>query len=277
MFGRVSPSQKILIIRTLQETGHHVAMIGDGINDVLSITRADQGIALGEGSHASKAVAGLVLANSDFALLPETLEESRIIVRNLRCSCKMFLVKNVYSFLMIVVLFPGLLGLHYPFLPQQVTLLNFLSIGLPALVVAFSRGQSSGGSRMPYFPEVGWFVLRTGALFAGAGLLLLWLSVHAWGENLETQRTLLLSALILLGLTGMIRASTDGESRPRVAEVKFYVLPLVCVSLYLEVMYWPPSADFFRLTSLSSWQWILIAGVVMPVYALSLLTDRIHR
>jgi cation-transporting P-type ATPase E len=277
VFGRVSPSQKILIIQRLQEAGHHVAMIGDGINDVLSIKRADLGIALGEGSQASQVVAGLVLANNDFALLPEILDESRIIVRNIRCSCKMFLVKNVYSFLMIVVLFPGLLGLHYPFLPQQVTLLNFLSIGLPALVVAFSRGQSSGGSRMPYFHEVGWFALRTGILFAGAGLLLLWLSIHAWGENLETQRTLLLSALILLGLTGMIRASTDGESRPRVAEVKFYLLPLVCVALYLAVMYWPPSADFFRLTSLSSWQWVLAVGVVVPVYALSLLTDRIHR
>ena len=277
VFGRVSPDQKALILRTLQEAGHHVAMIGDGVNDVLSIKRADLGIALGEGSQASKAVASLVLANNDFALLPEALGEGRVIVRNLRRSCKLFLVKNVYSLIMIVTLFPGLLGLHYPYLPQQVTLLNSLSIGLPALAIALSRGRCSGNSRTPFLHDVGWFALRTGALFGVAGLLLLWLSVHAWGESLETQRTLLLSALILLGITAMIRALTDGESRPRVADVKFYLLAAVCVSLYLAVMYWPPSSDFFRLTPLSPWQWGRTLVVVVPMYALSLLTDRIRR
>jgi cation-transporting ATPase E len=251
-------------------------MIGDGVNDVLSIKRADLGIALADGSQASKAVAGLVLANNDFALLPEALEEGRVIVRNLRRSCKLFLVKNVYSFSMIVALFPGLLGLHYPFLPQQVTLLNALSIGLPALAIALSRGRSSGGLRTHFLEEVGWFALRTGTLFGGAGLLLLWLSVHTWEESLETQRTLLITALILLGLTAMIRALSDGESRPHGAEVKFYLLAAGCVSLYLAVMYWPPSSDFFRLTPLSTWQWVRTLGVVVPVYALSLATDRIR-
>jgi cation-transporting P-type ATPase E len=126
VFGRVSPAQKALILRTLQEAGHHVAMIGDGVNDVLSIKRADLGIALGEGSPASKAIAGLVLANNDFTLLPEALEEGRVIVRNLRRSCKLFLVKHVYSVILIATLFPGLLGLRYPYLPQQVTLLNWV-------------------------------------------------------------------------------------------------------------------------------------------------------
>jgi cation-transporting P-type ATPase E len=277
VFGRVSPDQKALILRTLQQTGHHVAMIGDGVNDVLSIKRADLGIALGEGSQASRAVAGLVLANNDFALLPEVLGEGRVIVRNLRRSCKLFLVKNVYSLIMIVVLFPGLLGLHYPYLPQQVTLLNALSIGLPALVIAFSRGRPVDGPRTPFLHEVGSFALRTGTLFGGAGLLLLWLSVHAWGESLETQRTLLLSALVPLGITAMIRSLTDGESRRYAADVKFYLLASVCASIYLVVLYWRPASDFFQLTPLSSWQWGRTLVVVLPVYALSLLTDRIRR
>jgi cation-transporting ATPase E len=274
VFGRVSPDQKALILRSLQQSGHHVAMIGDGVNDVLSIKRADLGIALGEGSQASKAVAGLVLANNDFAVLPEALGEGRVIVRNLRRSCKLFLVKNVYSLVMIVALFPGLLGLHYPYLPQQVTLLNSLSIGLPAVAIALSRGRASGGHRTPFLHEVGWFALRTGTLFGGAGLLVIWLSVHAWGEALQAQRSILLSVLVLLGMTAMIRALSDGEARPLGAEPRFHALAAVCVSLYLAVMYWPPSADFFRLTPLSPPQWGRVLGVVIPVYALSLLTDR---
>lgn len=92
---------------------------------------------------------------------------------------------------------------------------------------------------------------------------------------METQRTLLLSGLILLGMTAMIRALTDGESRPPVADLKFYLLAPVCMSLYLAVMYWPTSSGFFWLTPLSAWQWGRTLGVVVPVYTLSLLTDRI--
>src|SRR4029079_5070491 len=102
VFGRVAPLQKVQIVQTLQDTGRHVAMIGDGVNDVLPIKKADLGIAMGEGRQAAKTVSGLVLENNNFALLPETLEEGRTIIRNLRRSAKLFLVKNVYSFILIL-------------------------------------------------------------------------------------------------------------------------------------------------------------------------------
>src|SRR5207237_9840568 len=128
--------------QTIKDAGFHVAMIGDGVNDVLPIKRADLGIAMGEGSQASKTVSGLVLENNNFALLPETLEEGRTIVRNLRRSAKLFLVKNVYSFILIVACGTGAFGLRFPYLPQQVTLLNWLVIGIPAFVIAVSRERS---------------------------------------------------------------------------------------------------------------------------------------
>ena len=107
VFGRVSPEQKVAIVESLKKQGFNVAMIGDGVNDVLPIKRADLGIAMGEGSQASKTVAGLILQTNNFALLPETLEEGRTIVRNLRRSSKLFLVKNVYS-LILIVAYPSL-------------------------------------------------------------------------------------------------------------------------------------------------------------------------
>jgi len=144
VFGRVAPDQKVTIVQTLQAQGRHVAMIGDGVNDVLPIKTADLGIAMGEGSQASKTVAGVVLENNDFALLPELLEEGRTIVRNLRRSAKLFLTKNVYSFILILAYSLGAFGLPFPYLPQQVTLLNWLVIGIPAFVIALSRERSSG-------------------------------------------------------------------------------------------------------------------------------------
>ena len=169
VFGRVSPEQKVQIIQALQQAGCHVAMIGDGVNDVLPIKQADLGIAMGEGSQASKTVSSLVLENNDFALLPETLEEGRTIIRNLRRSAKLFLVKNVYSLILILAYASGFFGMPFPYVPQQVTLLNWLVIGMPALVIALSRERSTAAAKPRCLREVGCFALEQRAIIFGAG------------------------------------------------------------------------------------------------------------
>src|SRR5262249_40614733 len=138
VFGRVAPQQKVAIVTTLQTQGQHVAMIGDGVNDVLPIKKADLGIAMGEGRAATRTVAGLVLENNNFDLLPATLAEGRIILRNLRRAGKLFLLKNVYT-LLLIVLGVGVFGLAFPYEPQQVTLLNSLTIGVPVFAITLSR------------------------------------------------------------------------------------------------------------------------------------------
>jgi magnesium-transporting ATPase (P-type) len=273
VFGRVSPDQKVRIVRTLQEQGHRVAMIGDGINDVLPIKWADLGIAMGAGSQASRSVAALVLAGNDFALLPETLEEGRIIVRNLRRCCKLFLVKNVYSLLLIPAGSLGLFGLPFPYLPQQVTLLDWLAIGIPAFVIALSRGPAAA-SRPDFLREVGGFALRTGAVFAFAGLVLLLLAVRVWPDDQEAQRTLLLSALIFLGGIALLRALRDGEPQSPGGDTRLRLLAILTVPVYLGVMYWPPAADFFRLHALTLPQWGWVLAVVTAAYGLCRWTDR---
>src|SRR5262249_6036863 len=112
VFGRIVPRQKMQIVSVLRDEGCHVAMIGDGVNDVLPIKTADLGIAMGEGSAAAKTVSGLVLENNNFELLPATLAEGRLIVHNLRRAAKLFLTKNVYSLMLIT---GSLLGLPFPF------------------------------------------------------------------------------------------------------------------------------------------------------------------
>ncbi len=214
VFGRVSPSQKMQIVQTLQRLGRHVAMIGDGVNDVLPIKTADLGIAMGEGSQAAKTVSSLVLENNNFALLPETLEEGRTIIRNLRRSAKLFLVKNVYSLLLILAYASGIFGVPFPYEPQQVTLLNWLVIGIPAFAIALTRERSRSATKPRFLREVGWFAVRTGLIFAGAGLTVLLVAVHTLECDVKTQRTLLLSVLILLGISAIAGA---GRRRTRAA------------------------------------------------------------
>src|SRR5204863_3897098 len=186
VFGRVSPRQKVEIVESLQKQGRHVAMIGDGVNDVLPIKKADLGIAMGEGSRAAKTVSSLVLQTNDFGLLPETLEEGRTILRNLRRSSKLFLLKNVYTLILILGFI--FLGGEFPYLPQQVTLLNFLTIGIPALVITLSRERSTAATRSAFLREVGSFVLRSGLVIGIAGLVLLQWSRAVWPEDERVQR-----------------------------------------------------------------------------------------
>ncbi|HYV37791.1 MAG TPA: HAD-IC family P-type ATPase, partial [Gemmataceae bacterium] len=221
VFGRIAPLQKVQIVQTLQEMGRHVAMIGDGVNDVLPIKKADLGIAMGDGSQAAKTVSSLVLENNNFALLPETLEEGRTILRNVRRSAKLFLVKNVYSFLLILAYASGLFGVPFPYEPQQVTLLNWLVIGIPALVIALSRERSTAATKPRFLMEVGWFAIRTGVIFAVAGFTMLVLAVHVFNYEVKLQKTLLLSLLIFLGISALLRALRDGEKQTLKGDTRF--------------------------------------------------------
>jgi cation-transporting ATPase E len=262
------------IVQELQRQGRHVAMIGDGVNDVLPIKRADLGIAMGEGSQAAKTVSGLVLECNNFALLPEVLEEGRTIVRNLRRSAKLFLVKNVYSLLLILAYASGWFGVPFPYEPQQVTLLNWLVIGLPALVIVMSRERSTAATKPHFLGEVGWFAVRSGVLMALGGFAVLLWAVHVAGDDVKTQRTLLLSVLILLGITALWRALSDGEEQPLRGDTRFRWLGMAAVPAYLASMYVPVSARFFQLAALDAGQWLVVVVIVIVTASLTMMSDR---
>jgi cation-transporting ATPase E len=275
VFGRVSPWQKVQIVRTLTGQGRQVAMVGDGVNDVLPIKNARLGIAMGDGSRASKTVAGIVLTSNDFALLPRVLDEGRIIVRNLRRAGKLFLTKNVYFLLLVLAFDLGVFGLPFPFEPQQVTLLNFLTIGIPALLITLDH-DPAGPSRGDYVWEVGGFALRTGLVTGLVGMALLLVSVHVWHDELRMQRTMLLSVVVLLGWVTLWRALRDGREGPGGDHLPRW-LPVAGLLVYVAIMYVPPSADFFLLEPLDLRRWLWVVAGTAAGWAAMTLVDRLRR
>ena len=134
VFGRVTPEQKRQLVHALQKRGHTVAMTGDGVNDVLALKDADCGIAMASGAQAASQVAQLVLLDSDFAALPSVVAEGRRVINNIQRSASLFLVKNIFSFLLSIVALG--LPLAYPFQPLQLSLVTFATIGAPAFFLA---------------------------------------------------------------------------------------------------------------------------------------------
>jgi cation-transporting P-type ATPase E len=276
VFGRVSPAQKVQIVTALKKQGCRVAMIGDGVNDVLPIKNAHLGIAMGDGAAASKTVAGIVLETNNFDLLPQTLDEGRTILRNLHRAGKVFLVKNVFSLILIVAAL-GVFGLPFPYLPRQVTLLNFLTIGVPTFLIMLNRERSSAATAVHFLREVGSFALRTGLVIGVAGLLMLWLSNRVWQDDEKTQRTLLLSLLVLLGLTTLLRTLRDGEMQAWSHRGAVVWWAAAALPLYLAVMYWRTVGGFLALTPLTLGQWATVLSIACGSFLLLLLSDSVYR
>ena len=129
VFGRISPEQKQQLVGALKQNGHYVAMIGDGVNDVLSLKNAHLGIAMQSGSSATRNVADMVLLNDSYAALPHALSEGKRIVRGITDATYLLVGRGlIYALVIIGVL---MVGITFPFEPAQTGLTTF-SVGLPA-------------------------------------------------------------------------------------------------------------------------------------------------
>ncbi len=134
VIGRVTPHQKRAIVNALQQRGHVVAVTGDGVNDALALKEADIGIAMGTGAPATRAVAQVVLLDGQFAALPSVLAEGRRVIANVERVANLFVTKTVYAMLLAIAV--GVTRWPYPFLPRHLTIIDSLTIGIPAF---FSR------------------------------------------------------------------------------------------------------------------------------------------
>jgi cation-transporting P-type ATPase E len=162
-FGRVSPHQKRAMVAALQRRGHVVAMTGDGVNDALALKDADIGVAMGNGSPATRAVAQLVLLDGRFAHLPDVVAEGRRVIANIERAANLFLIKNVYSLVLALVTATTLVA--YPLAPIQLTLISTLTIGLPAFVL--SLGPNSRRYVPGFLGRVLRFAIPVGVVIGG--------------------------------------------------------------------------------------------------------------
>ena len=140
VFGRVTPEMKRRLVLALKKQGHTVAMTGDGVNDVLALKEADCSIAVASGSDVACQVSQIVLTDSNFASLPDVVAEGRRVINNIERSASLYFVKNMFSIAMAIISL--IFTLPYPLSPAQLGLVNCMTIGVPAFILAMEPNRS---------------------------------------------------------------------------------------------------------------------------------------
>ena len=234
VFGRVKPEQKRQIAAALQADGDVVAMTGDGVNDALALKKADLGIAMASGSSATRSVAEVVLLDNQFAHLPAVLGEGRRVVANIERVANLFIIKNVYT--TILALAVTALGLVYPFLPAQMTLIGALSIGIPAFF--FALAPNNQRYQPGFLRRVLGFSLPVGAVIAAAMFACYYLLIGWRNLDVAAAGTSVSVVVMAIGLAVLAKLSQP---------VRGWKLALIlaCEAVFVACVMWQPLASLF--------------------------------
>ena len=206
VFGRVTPEQKRKLIRALKAAGRTVAMTGDGLNDVLALKEADCSIAMASGSEVACQVSNIVLMNSDFASMPAVVNEGRRVINNIERSASLYLIKNIYSFLLaLITLF---FTLPYPVTPSQLSLVNIFTIGIPSFILAMEPNNSLVKGR--FLPSVIYRALPAALtdLAMVLGVLLFYVAFSVPSDEMSTICALTMGVVGLLAVDRICRPYT---------------------------------------------------------------------
>ncbi len=268
VFGRITPQQKEKLVDVFREQGYYVAMIGDGVNDVLSLKRAQVGIAMQSGSQATRSIADIVLLEDSFAALPLAFREGQRIVRGMEDVVRLLLTRTFYVLLLIVA--TQLVGVPFPVTPKHNSILALVTVGIPILAIA--AWARPGAPPKSIVRSTSHFVFPA-AFSISVVALAIYLATLMATDDVGLARTALTTASVLCGLllipfveppseAWVGGDALSGDWRPS-------LLALGMLGLYLLIMAVPPLRAFFELTPLPALYWLLI-GAAVGIWALAL-------
>ena len=262
IFGRITPEQKERLVRHFAEKGYYVAMIGDGVNDVFSLKRAHIGVAMQSGSQATRSVADIVLMGDSFAALPIAFREGQRIVRGMEDVVRLLLTRTFY--VLLLVLATQLVGVPFPVTPKHNSILALLTVGIPILAIA--AWARPGPPPKSVVRSTSHFVFPA-AFTVSIVALAVYLAYLSITGDLEIARTALTTVTILCGLLliPFVEPPTEwwvagdmmsGDWRPT-------LLAIGMLGLYAVVVAVPALRDFFELTLLRGWDYLLLAAIAV--------------
>jgi cation-transporting ATPase E len=260
VFGRITPQQKERLIRLMRGRGRHIAMIGDGVNDVLALKTADLAIAMRSGSQVTRSVADIVLVDDSFATLPKAFLEGQRVRRGMLDIIRLFLVRTLSVALVIFAC--ALIGAEFPTTPRQNGVLAFLSVGIPTLALAaWARPAKTPRQLVLYSAH---FVVP-----AAISIALVTFGVYElflWKSDVDTSRSALTTTAVLCGILLLVFAQPPTRAfvggAPLNGDRRTVVLAAMMALLYVAIMAIGPLRKFYELRVLSPQSYAFIVLIV---------------
>jgi cation-transporting ATPase E len=287
VFGRITPQMKERIVQALRDAGHYVAMIGDGVNDVLSLKRAHLGIAMHSGSQATRGVADIVLLNDSFAVMVPAVAEGQRIINGMQDILKLFVTR--ISTVGLLILSSMVVGI-FPLALRQGSVVTLLTVAVPTIFLAvWARpGETPKGT---FAQRLAHFVLPPALMTTAIGLILFYgtlvaLISHDHGfnvdisgnaftamrnANLPLARTTLTCFLTLCGLLLVVFVEpprpwwTGGDVLS--ADHRPTYLAIALTAVFIVIMLVPGFRHLFDLSplGLAEWSYLIVALVIWLV------------
>ncbi|MDF2157099.1 cation-translocating P-type ATPase [Algoriphagus sp. CAU 1675] len=257
VYARVSPDQKLRIVRALQAKGHYAAMTGDGVNDAPSLRAANMGIAMGiSGTDVSKEAAHMILLDDNFSTIVNAVKEGRRIFDNIRKFVKYIMTCNSAE-IWTIALAP-VLGLPIPLLPIHILWINLVTDGLPALALAGERSEKNVMKRPPRKPQeslfsdgVGYHIIWVGILMAGLTLFTQYWSLETGKEHWQTMVFAVLSFSQLAHVMAVRSDHTFLYRQGFFSNMPLLIAVSMTMVFQLAVIYLPSFNYLFKTQALS--------------------------
>ncbi|SMC56840.1 cation-translocating P-type ATPase [Pedobacter nyackensis] len=265
VYARVSPEQKLRIVKMLQKKGYYVAMTGDGINDAPSLKRANIGIAMGvTGTDVAKEAAHMILLDDNFSTIIKAVREGRRIYDNILKFIKYLMTTNLSELL--VLLLGPMLGMPIALLPIHILWINLVSDGLPAISLSFEKEEGNIMNRPPRSPQETVFDNGRGIHMVWVGILMagVTLTMQGWAINNGLHwQTIVFNVLSLSQMGHLLAIRSEHQSffkgsifsnKPLIGSV------LIVLFLQFVITYTPFFQTIFQTEALSMKEFLLVAG-----------------